>query len=671
MGNMTLGKKISLGFGLIILIALVLGLLGVFNMKSAENNSERLAKEYAPEVAIVNGIEKNFLRTRLNMVAYLFNGSEASVSEAKKRFKRAMERLEEAKAHVVKYPNLVVLAEQVKVAETELNNYWEAILDIEKAFAEKAKVNREMDRSAGEFVKNVDELIYGQYAQMEADIAAYKTQEKLQERLKKIELATSISELGAGARINNFKSAARRDNQFVKNSMKNFDEMDQAINEILKVTYRDVDKERLETVRTAANSYKKAINEMFAVQEKMEQIDQRFKAAGIAALKAAEDAARAGVAGTEKLSVESYEALSASSLVMIIGLIMAVVIGIALAFYIIRSIVKPMTSVVQMLTEANSQVVSAAEQISSSSQSLAEGASEQAGSVEQISATIEQSTSINNQNNENSREADMLAKATNESAMTGNEKIQQLSKAMDKITESSERIAKIIKTIDEIAFQTNLLALNAAVEAARAGEHGLGFAVVADEVKNLAQRSADAAKETANIIEEAIEEIKGGNQIAKATNESFVEILDKAKKTSDLIGEISISIKEQTEGMNQISSAMGQVDQITQQNAANSEETVAAAEQLNAQAQSMMTSVHEVSKQVGYKVDGEEETAHLSHHSGYTKPSHGGASKKSSAQKKPMSIAHQPKKATKSQPAQRSSREDDVFPLDEDDMKEF
>jgi methyl-accepting chemotaxis protein/methyl-accepting chemotaxis protein-2 (aspartate sensor receptor) len=345
---------------------------------------------------------------------------------------------------------------------------------------------------------------------------------------------------------------------------------------------------------------------------------------------------------------------------MIIGLIIAFIISLIIAYFIIKSIVKVVVYSVKSLSEGTAQVVSASEQISSASVSLAEGASSQASSVEEVSATIEEATASNNQNADNSREANLLAQHSNDAARQGNQQMADLMIAMEKITDSSQKIAKIIKTIDEIAFQTNLLALNAAVEAARAGEHGLGFAVVAEEVKNLAERSAGAAKEITSIIEASIDQVKVGTEVANRTKESFGEILASIKKTSDLIGEIAISAKEQAEGMNQIATAMGSVDQITQQNASASEETAAAAEELNAQALSMLESVAEIAALAGYDMGKEaiksNSTKRIS---------------TASLSMPPKRISMAPKKAkpTFSSTTKRSNEE--VFPLDEDDLKEF
>ncbi len=341
--------------------------------------------------------------------------------------------------------------------------------------------------------------------------------------------------------------------------------------------------------------------------------------------------------------------------IMIVSIAFAV--SIILSFLIIRSITRSITSSVTSIRDGAMQITSASDQVASSSSSLAQGASEQASSVEEVSATLEESTAINSQNTDNARQADILAKNANDSAKAGYEKGEQLSHSMHAITESAAKISGIIKTIDQIAFQTNLLALNAAVEAARAGEHGLGFAVVADEVRNLAQRAASAAKETSDIIEEVVGQIKEGNQIALATHTSFQEIVEQSKKVSDLIGEIAIAGKEQAEGMGQINQAMGQVDQVTQQVAANSEEAAAAAEELNAQATSMMETVRILAKMVGMESDA---------------PVSGSGAKKMHLHHIEMkSSAPVARKAVPAPQNRTAPKADDVFPLSENDLKEF
>ncbi len=257
------------------------------------------------------------------------------------------------------------------------------------------------------------------------------------------------------------------------------------------------------------------------------------------------------------------------------------------------------------ITEANTQVVSASEQIASSAINLAEGATNQAHSVEKINATINEALASNQKNSENAVSASQLAQSANDSAILGNENINELMNAMKNITASSEKIAKVLKNIDEIAFQTNLLALNAAVEAARAGEHGLGFTVVASEVKNLARRSAASAKETAVMIAESMQQIKIGNEMADKSSAILETILDNSKNTSILVSEISISLQEDLKNMHGISSDVHSIDTITQENAATSEETAASSEELNAQAVSLMENVLEVGKFVGVEVNTE------------------------------------------------------------------
>ena len=281
------------------------------------------------------------------------------------------------------------------------------------------------------------------------------------------------------------------------------------------------------------------------------------------------------------------------------GLLVAIVVMAGFYFFNQRSIVRPLLTSIRHIEESGNQTASASREISRASQTLAEGASEQAASIEETSASLEEMSSMTKRNAENAQKANELAKQTRAAADKGTSHMQSMAGAMEAIKVSSDDIAKIIKTIDEIAFQTNILALNAAVEAARAGEAGMGFAVVADEVRNLAQRSAQAAKETAAKIEGAITNSSKGVEISSKVVEALNDIVNKVRQVDELVEEVASASREQTQGITQINTAVGQMDKVTQSNAANAEESAAAAEELNAQAAAMKQSVAELSKLVG------------------------------------------------------------------------
>jgi methyl-accepting chemotaxis protein len=248
-------------------------------------------------------------------------------------------------------------------------------------------------------------------------------------------------------------------------------------------------------------------------------------------------------------------------------------------------------SALGQVSQATEQVSSASQQISSGSQSLAQGANEQASSLEEVSSSLEEMSSMTKQNAENANQAKNLATEANGNAAQGKQAMQRMSEAIGKIKQSSDETAKIVKTIDEIAMQTNLLALNAAVEAARAGEAGRGFAVVAEEVRNLAQRSAEAAKNTANMIEESVKNAEEGVQISLDVAKAFEAIAGSNAKVDGLIAEIAAASGEQSQGIDQVNNAVAQMDKVTQQNAANSEESASAAEELSSQAEELQNMV--------------------------------------------------------------------------------
>lgn len=284
-----------------------------------------------------------------------------------------------------------------------------------------------------------------------------------------------------------------------------------------------------------------------------------------------------GVAAIQTASADGRQAL-------VMGVVVALLAAVLVAWFSVRVINRRLVAIASSMADGSQQVTAAACQVSASSQTLAEGASEQAASLEETSSSLEEIASMTRRNAENAGQAKVLSAQTRTAADSGAAEMEGMQFAMAEIKTSAANIAKIVQSIDDIAFQTNILALNAAVEAARAGEAGAGFAVVADEVRALAQRSAQAAKETAEKIEDSVRKSDHGVQVSARVAQHFAEIVDKARKVDALVAEIATASTEQTQGIAQVNSAVSQMDAVTQSTAAGAEESAAVAEELNAHA---------------------------------------------------------------------------------------
>ena len=286
-------------------------------------------------------------------------------------------------------------------------------------------------------------------------------------------------------------------------------------------------------------------------------------------------------------------------IVAVVGAFVTTVVGILFS----RRISAPLVRVITDLRSGSDQITAAAAQVSGASQSLADGASAQAASLEESSASLEELASMTKRNADSAQQAKQVASQARTSADTGVERMRAMQTAMQAITHSSADISKILKTIDEISFQTNLLALNAAVEAARAGEAGAGFAIVADEVRSLAQRSALAAKETAAKIDDSVAKSRQGAQISSEVAMSFETIQQQILQLDTLVGEIAVASNEQSQGIGQVTTAVSEMDRVTQSNAASAEETSAASQDLKAQASVLSEAAQSMQELVGTKAE--------------------------------------------------------------------
>jgi methyl-accepting chemotaxis protein len=350
----------------------------------------------------------------------------------------------------------------------------------------------------------------------------------------------------------------------------------------------------MDDIRSNLDVYRKNLLQLSDSVKKLADIAPARLVAANQLTGAMDNVQDSGLKTTTTVAGTTHDSLTLASQTVLIGLAAAIVLGVTLAVVITRSITKPINRIINALTVGSAQTSSAAYQVSSSSQTLAQGASEQAASLEETSASLEEMSGMTGKNADSARQATAISAETKAAADQGNSAMAKMSDAIDGIEKAALETAKIVKTIDEIAFQTNLLALNAAVEAARAGESGKGFAVVAEEVRNLAIRSAEAAKTTSSLIEGSVAKAKNGVLITQEVGNCLIGIQSSVAKVNSLISEIAAASVEQSQGIGQVNQAVQQMDKVTQGNAAASEESAAAAEQLSSQSEQLASLVDDL-----------------------------------------------------------------------------
>ncbi len=634
--TMTLGKKIYVGFSSILILLLIVGGLSYRGLRNSTDGFSTY-RRYARNTTLVGRLQANMLMARLSVKNFIATGLKTDKENYANYFELMSGFVDEAQESI-KDPKRAALIDNITENITEYDRGFDKV--VEYKARRNNIVNNILNVKGPHMEKTLSSIMAS--ADQDKDItAAYHSGIALKHLL--------LARLYVMKYLDtNEQSASDRVHAELKNTQDEFDVLEKELNNATR-------RRQLQEVVDLKESYSTSFNELTSIiAGRNVIITDTLDRIGPIVAKDAEDVKLSYKQQQDELGPRLQAQNARSVTFIIITILLALGIGVVASILITKGINKTLTKIIDGLNAGSEQVSAASSQVSSSSQQLAEGSSEQASSIEEVSSSLEEMTSMTRQNADNAKQANSMSQEAQSAAVKGADAMSQMSDAIQKIKSSSDETAKIVKTIDEIAFQTNLLALNAAVEAARAGEAGMGFAVVAEEVRNLAQRSAEAAKNTAQLIEESQANADNGVAVSGNVESILKEIEASVEKVTHLIGEVSAASDEQTQGISQINTAISQMDQVTQSTAANAEESASASEELTSQAGELKEMVQVLVYIVGGSSDNGSRVKFKK------------APQKQQDTKPVRTLAA----ATAPAPASKPDTPDDIIPLD-DDFEEF
>jgi len=601
MATMTVGKRLGLGFGAVIVLLIIVAILSAMNMRALQNDVDTLINDKFPKTVFANNMVDGvnaigiFMRDSLLVTGHDNVQKElAGINEKRKVIKDNLDKLEKSVASESGKAGLAKVLDARSKYVTTQDQFIKLQNEGKQAEAKTYMMETAMDLQDA-YIKSINDLIEHQSKSMEK--TGHESAKHVQSALIQILIISLIAVLiGVIVAM-----------MIVRGLMKQLGgEPDYAAEAVGKIAQGDL----TATLAIKAGDNSSLLYSLFVMQESLRTIVAEIKSIVEAAAVRGDFSTKMNMDGKQGYTKELSELLNQLSNVTDDGLndVMRVANLLAKGDLTqtitkdypgvfgqvkegVNGTVNNLKELVGQIKDATDTINTASKEIASGNSDLSQRTEEQASSLEETASSMEELTSTVKQNAENARQANQLAISASDVAGKGGAVVGQVVTTMDSINESSRKIVDIISVIDGIAFQTNILALNAAVEAARAGEQGRGFAVVAGEVRNLAQRSAAAAKEIKTLIGDSVDKVEGGSKLVAQAGQTMEEIVTSIKRVADIMSEITAASQEQSQGIEQVNTAITQMDEVTQQNAALVEEAAAAAESLEEQAQSLSVSV--------------------------------------------------------------------------------